>query len=230
MSVAEAAARLGEAWTNGEALAPFPEGLAPADRAGGEAVAAALVEALGLPVCGVRLVARPGRPSLSAPMLEPRLLRAGTPVSLAAMRHPVLSAGVLGVLAEPLGDEAPVFASLHPLLDFADSRFDAVPKEDGAMVADLAGLGVMLLGKRALGALPERVEARVGPGGARPRPIQEALGTLMAEAASEARRWGGLPAGAALAVVGLGGRIVPEAGQRYAAAVAGIGRINVLVE
>ena len=43
----------------------------------------------------------------------------------------------------------------------------------------------------------------------------------------EARRWGGLPAGAVLLVAGLGGTVPAVAGQRYAAAVAGVGRINV---
>ena len=230
MSAEDAAGWLAEAWETGHPMAPFPPGLAPADRTAGEAVAAALVARLGIAVCGVRLAPGPGGVLISAPLLEPRMRRAGAAVTLAALRHATLSAGVLGVLAEPLGDGPPVFASLHPAIDVAAWRFAQVPDEVGAMVADLGGLGQVLVGKRAAGPLPAQAEARIGLGGTRPRPIQERLGALMDEAAAEARRWGGLPAGAALLVAGLGGTVPAVAGQRYAAAVAGVGRINVTLE
>jgi len=229
MSAEEAAGWLAEAWETGHPLAPFPTGLAPEDRDAGEAVAAALVARLGIAVCGVRLAPGPGGGMISAPLLEPRMRRAGMPVTLEGLRHATISAGVLGVLAEPLGAGEPVFASLHPAIDIATWRFAAVPSEVGPAVADLGGLGHVLVGKRAVGPLPAQAEARIGLGGARPRPIQEQLGALMAEAAAEARRWGGLPAGAALLVAGLGGAVPVLAGQRYAAAVAGVGRINVTI-
>jgi hypothetical protein len=243
MSAGQAAGWLAEAWETGSPLAPLPAELAPADRAAGEAVAAALVAALGIPVCGVRLIPGPlvdgRRPMISAPLLEPRMLRAGTPVALAALRHATLSAGVLGVLAEELGDGPPVFASLHPVLDIAAWRFGAVPGDVGAAVADLGGLGYVLVGKRSQLPLPGQAEVRLGQTGSRPRAIQENLGALMEEAAAEARRWGGLPAGAALVVAGLGGMMPVQAapasdqpaqdGRKYSAAVAGIGRISALL-
>jgi hypothetical protein len=108
LSAEQAAGWLVEAWETGGPLAPLPPELAPPDRAAGEAVAAALVAALGIPVCGVRMLPGPlvggRRAMISAPLLEPRMLRAGTPVALATLRHATLSAGVLGVLARRLGD------------------------------------------------------------------------------------------------------------------------------
>ncbi|HZH45281.1 MAG TPA: hypothetical protein VEY31_01480, partial [Roseococcus sp.] len=251
LSAEQAAGWLAEAWESGSPLAPLPPELAPTDREAGEAMAAALVAALGIPVCGVRMLPGPlvggRRAMISAPLLEPRMLRAGTPVALATLRHATLSAGVLGVLAEALGAEEkqpPVFASLHPVLDISAWRFRDVPGDAGAAVADLAGLGYVLVGKRSLMPLPGQAEVRLGQTGSRPRAIQENLGALMDEAASEARRWGGLPAGAALVVAGLGGMMPVQAGpvqagpmqgegeqpaRKYSAAVAGVGRISAIL-
>jgi hypothetical protein len=72
--MSEAAAWLAEAWETGNPLAPFPTELAPADRAAGEEVAAALVETLGLAVSGVRLVPAPGG-GCCAPARRSRLPR-----------------------------------------------------------------------------------------------------------------------------------------------------------
>jgi len=172
------------------------------------------------------------------------LSRRTTLMALATLRHATLSAGVLGVLAEALGDGPPVFASLHPVLDISAWRFRDVPGDAGAAVADLAGLGYVLVGKRSLMPLPGQAEVRLGQTGSRPRAIQENLGALMDEAAGEARRWGGLPAGAALVVAGLGGMMPVQAGpvqagpmqgegeqpaRKYSAAVAGVGRISAIL-
>ncbi|MCW8087907.1 hypothetical protein [Sabulicella glaciei] len=220
---------LAEAWETGNPLAPLPPEVAPKDLAEGEAQAAALVEALGLPVCGLRLTRGPGGDWLSAPLLEGRMLRAGTPVALAALRRPRLSAGVLGVLAAPLeegGDGEAEFGALHPALDVAATRFSEGPADAAQLVADLGGLGQVLVGKRSLAPLPTSAEARLGRRGARPRPIHESLGALMARAAAEARRWGGLPAGAVLLVAGLGGEAEPQPGEKWSAAIHGVGRIG----
>lgn len=222
--MSEAAGWLAEAWMTGAPLAPLP------DLADPEAVAAALVEALGVPVAGIRLARGPGGTMLAGPLLAPRLLRAGTPVALATLRHARISAGVLGILAAPLDEGPPEFASLHPVLDLADSRFTTVPTDPAQITADMAGLGLVVLGKRSVAPLPAQAEVRLGLTGERPRPIQEQLGALMAEVAAAARRWGGLPAGAALMVSGLGGEARPETGQRWAAAIAGIGRINLSLD
>jgi hypothetical protein len=155
------------------------------------------------------------------------MLRAGTPVALAALRHARVSAGVLGVLAEPLDEAPPVFAAFHLVLDVAAERSRDPATEAGLFVADLAGLGQLVVGKRTPGPLPAEAPARVGPTGTRPRAVEAPLAALMAEAAAEARRWGGLPAGAVLAVVGLGGGGVPKPGEKWSAAVGGVGRITV---
>jgi hypothetical protein len=226
VSAAAAADWLAEAWETGNPLAPFPPDLAPAGVAAGEAIAAELVERLGLPVCGVRLAPAPGGGWLSAPLLEPRMLRAGTPVALATMRHPRVSAGVLGVLGEPLEDEAPVFSALHPVLDIAAGRYRDVAADAAHLVADLAGLGLVLVGKRFTGPLPAEAAARVGRTGTRPAALAAPLGALMAQAAAEARRWGGLPAGAVLVVAGLGGVAQPAVPGKWSAAVPPVGRIT----
>lgn len=225
---AQAAHFLAEAWTSGDPLAPFPAGLAPADVAAGEAIAAGLVEALGLPVCGLRLAPGPdGLTLLSAPMLEPRMLRAGTPVAMASLRHARISAGILGVLAEPLEDGLPVFSALHPVIDIAASRYATPPTDPALQVADLGGLGFVMVGKRWIGALPEESEARIGLTGERPRPLRAPLAALMRQAGAAASRWGGLPAGAVLVVAGLATGSPPIAGTKWAAAIPPVGRISI---
>lgn len=230
MSTAEAARFLAEAWETGHSLAPLPEDLAPADVPAGEAIAADLVEALGLPVCGLRLAPGPdGLTLLSAPLIEPRMLRAGTPVALSALRNPRISAGFLGVLAEPLERDLPVFSAFHPVLDIASTRYTAGSPDAAHQVADLGGLGFVLVGKRWIGELPEESEARLGLTGARPRPLRAPLAALMRQAGAEAIRWGGLPAGAVLVVSGLATGSPPVAGQKWAAAIPPVGRISALL-
>ncbi|MCX8133393.1 MAG: hypothetical protein N3D18_05425 [Roseococcus sp.] len=222
------AAALAEAWEQGEALAPLPAGMAPLDVPAGEEVAAALVERLGQPVIGIRLVSGPGGAWIAGPLLGPRLLRAGTPVALPALRHPRVSAAVIGVLAAPLAEAPPSFSALHPAVDVAADRYRDGPADAAQAVADLASLGLLVAGKRAPGALPERAAARIGPTGTRHRPVEAALAPLMEQAAAAARRWGGLPAGALLVVAGLGGLRAAAPG-KWSAAIAGVGRVNVLL-
>lgn len=230
MSTAEAARFLAEAWETGHSLAPLPEDIAPADVPAGEAIAADLLEALGLPVCGLRLAPGPdGLTLLSAPLIEPRMLRAGTPVALSALRNPRISAGFLGVLAEPLERDLPVFSAFHPVLDIASTRYTAGAPDAAHQVADLGGLGFVLVGKRWIGELPEESEARLGLTGARPRPLRAPLAALMRQAGAEAIRWGGLPAGAVLVVSGLATGSPPVAGQKWAAAIPPVGRISALL-
>lgn len=220
---------LTEAWESGEVLSPLPPGMAPVDIAAGEEAAAALVEALGHPVCGVRLAPAPGGGWVSAPLPAPRMVRAGTPVTLAALHRPRVSAALVGVLAEPLTEAPPSFTSLHPGVDIACDRYRDGPADAAQAVADLGSVGLLLVGKRFLGPLPEQAEARIGPTGTRPRPVQERLAALMADCAEAARRWGGLPVGAVLVVAGLGGtRSLASAG-KWSAAIGAIGRVNALV-
>ena len=230
MSASEAAKFLAEAWETGHSLAPFPDDLSPADNAAGEAMAAELVEALNLPVCGVRLAPGPdGLTLLSAPLLEARMLRVGTPIALAALRHARISAGILGVLAEPLERDLPVFSAFHPVLDIAASRYTSASMDAPHQIADLGSLGFVLVGKRWIGELPEESEARLGLTGGRPRPLRAPLAALMRQAGAEAIRWGGLPAGAVLVVAGLATGSPPVAGQKWAAAIPPVGRISALL-
>ncbi|MDB5413783.1 MAG: hypothetical protein JWR10_2118 [Rubritepida sp.] len=223
----QAAKWLAEAWTSGNALPPLPAEIAPTDIAAGEAIAAALVEALALPVCGIRLAPGPdGLTLLSAPLLEPRMLRVGAPIAMASLRHARISAGMLGVLAEPLENGMPVFSALHPVIDIAASRYGTPPADASHQVADLGGLGFVLMGKRWIGALPEESEARIGLTGTRPYPIRAPLAALMRQAAAAASRWGGLPAGSVLVVAGLSTGSPPVAGQKWSAAIPPVGRIS----
>lgn len=202
----EAAARwLAEAFETGNPLAPLPEGLAPRDRDEAEAIAAATLEALQVVPCGLRLLRRAGAGPVGGPMIEGRLLPTGAAIAPGAARHAEVTAAVIGELAAPLDPaEAapPVLGRLFPALDVAASRFTAGPADDCARIADLAGLGFVVAGRgRALP--PGTVEAALVPKGRRRRGVAVDLAAAFAEAAAEARRWGGLPAGALLVVAGL---------------------------
>lgn len=202
----EAAARwLAEAFESGNPLAPLPEGLAPRDRDEAEAVAAATLDALAIAPCGLRLLRRAGAAALGGPMIEGRLLPTGAVIAPGAARHAEVTAAAIGELAAPLDPaEAapPALGRLFPALDVAASRFTAGPADECARIADLAGLGFVVAGRgRALP--PGMVEAVLAPKGARRRGVAVDLAAAFAEAAAEARRWGGLPAGALLVVAGL---------------------------
>jgi hypothetical protein len=200
-----AAAWFAEAFETGNSLAPLPEGLAPRDRDTAEAIAAATLDALGIVPCGLRLLRRPGAAPLAGPMVEARLLAGGATVSLAAARHAAATAAVIGELAAPLdpaATTAPRLARLFPAVDVAASRFTAAPADELACIADLAGLGYVVAG-RGMAMKPGPLDVALAPKGARRRGAPVDLRAAFAEAAAEARRWGGLPKGALLVVAGL---------------------------
>ena len=200
-SAARAAHWLAEAFESGDPLAPLPEGIAPRDKAEAEEVSAAVLDALAITPCGLRV----WRPGVAGPMVEARLLRNGATVSLAGLRYPVVTAAVIGVLAEPLDpdeDSPPVFARLHPALDVSATRFTAAPGDDLTLTADLARLGLVIAGKgKPAPDAPVRVS--LAPKGTRARGAEVDVLAALNDAAREARRWGGLPAGALLVVAGL---------------------------
>lgn len=202
---ARAAQWLADAVETGDPLAPLPIDIAPRDVTEGEHVAAAVLEALGLVPCGLRLLRRGADPALAGPMLEARLLKSGSAVALAALRHPVVTAAAVGVLAEDLveAEEGPPrLAALHPALDIATTRFTNPPEDPALLTADLAQLGLLVTGRRkAMEAAT--VKVALGQKGARQRGAEVDLAAAFAEAASAARRLGGLPAGALLVVAGL---------------------------
>jgi hypothetical protein len=191
---------LTEAFETGNALADLPPDIAPASVGDGEDIAFATLEALGIAPCGLRLL-----DGLVGPMVEGKLLPSHLPVALGALRHPRVTAAVIGVLAEPLEEGAvspPVLAGLHPAIDVADSRFTHRPTAAPLMAADLALLGHVVAGRRrAVPLAPIRV--LLGPPGSRRTAHAANLPARFAEAAAAARRLGGLPAGALLVVAGL---------------------------
>jgi hypothetical protein len=208
----QAARWLAEAVETGHPLAPLPPEIAPRDLAEAEATAAAVLEALEIVPCGLRLLRRPEAGALAGPMVEGRLLPSGAAVSPGTLRHPFVTAAAIGVLAEPLEEDAatpPVFARLHPALDIAATRFTTPPDEDAALAADLARLGLVVAGK-GKAPLQGAVKVALGAKGSRPRGVACDLAAAFAEAAAAARRWGGLPAGALLVVAGLSPPVAAE--------------------
>jgi hypothetical protein len=202
---------IAEAVETGNPLASLPAELAPADMAEAEETAAAVLEALGIAPCGLRLLRRPGDAPLAGPMIEGRLLPSGAQVAGSMLRHPQVTAAAIGVLAEALEEGAatpPVFARLHPALDIAASRFTALPQDPLLLTADLARLGLVAAG-RAKALEPGLLRVALAPKGSRARGAETDLAAAFAEAAAAARRMGGLPAGALLVVAGLTPPIEP---------------------
>jgi hypothetical protein len=224
MDRAQDAARwLAEAWETGNPLAPLPPEIAPRDLAEGEDAAFALLEALGLEPCGVRVAPGPGGAALAAPMLDTRLLKSPATIALPALRHASASAALVAVLAEPLTDAPPRFSALHPALDIAASRFTAGPADAAAALADCGGLGFVVAGRAGpAGARPERAALGAPTDRARGAPFD--VEAALAPAIAAARRFGGLPAGALLVVAGLSPGIIPRAGQTLAVRFGRFGR------
>ncbi len=194
-----------EATETGNPLGALPPELTPPSLDEAQAVAAAVLEELSLVACGVRLLLRDDAPPLLGPMVEGRLLPQGTKVALASLRHPVVTAAVIGVLSEALepGETtAPRFSALHPAIDVSATRFGEPPAEDLPLVADLARLGLVVAG-RAKRLEAGTVPVRLALPGSRGRGAARDLAAAFANAAEAARGLGGLPAGALLVVAGL---------------------------
>ena len=224
-----AVGNLAEAFETGNPLAPLPAEMAPADREIAEELAGLVLERLGFAPCGVRLAPAADGSVIAGPMLEARFLDDGARLSLEIMRHGRASAALLGVLGaalEPEAITAPEIAAIHPALDVSASRYTQGPADRFAEIADLAGLGLLVLGKRRpVPATPSRV-ALFEAEGSRPGTSFD-LQAAFAMAAAEARRLGGLPAGAVLVVAGLGGPVMGlKAGARLTARFTGIGKVS----
>ncbi len=199
----EPAARwLAEAAESGNPLAPLPPEMAPRTAEEGEDIAFATLETLDLVPCGVRVLRHEGA-VLVGPMLEARLLGSGA--AAGGLRHPMVTAAAVGLLAAPLAPEArtaPRFTRIHPALDIAATRFSAVPAAVPDRIADLALLGLVVAGA-GVAAKPGTVAIAFGAKGGRPKPVLVDLAAAFAEAAATARRLGGLPKGALLVAAGL---------------------------
>lgn len=231
MKADDAARWLAEAWETGHPLAALPDDIAPHDKAEAEDIAAALVEALGHAVCGLRLAPGPQDAMLAGVVFQGRLVQDGTVLPAGLLRHARIGSAVIGVLAEPLdeaGTTPPVFAALHPALDISGSRFTVAPDSAAVVAADLAGLGHVVVGPRA--AVPDGpVEVALAEGRKRPRGAAVDVLAALGAVAKEARRLGGLPAGAVLVAAGLTPPIEPVAGTDYVARLGTLGRARISI-
>lgn len=217
-AVQGAARCLAEAITSGDTLAPFPEEFAPTTPAQARRVAVALRGELGLPTVGLRLVRLPegiAGPKVAGPILAARLLHG--PIVPPPLHRPVGTAALVAQLARPLPARARAWtarevasrlASLHAAIDISASRYTAGPPDLPCFMADLAGLGVVVLGPPARAgwqdaiATPRAATVEAGEGTAAWRgPID--VGAALVEAAEAARMVGDLPAGAVLVAASL---------------------------
>ena len=220
---------LADAVENGGPIDPVASRITPANQDDAEELAGAVLARLGFAPCGVRLVPAADGSLIAGPMLEARFLDDGAGISLEIMRHGRASAALLGVLGAALEPEAttpPEITAIHPALDVTASRFTNGPADRFAEIADLAGLGLLVLGKRR--PVPEalsRVALIEGEGSPKGRPFD--VHAAFAAAAAEARRLGGLPAGAVLVVAGLGAPVLGlKSGARLTARFTGIGKVS----
>jgi 2-keto-4-pentenoate hydratase len=203
--------------------------MAPADRDTADELAGQVLEWLGFAPCGVRLAPAADGSMIAGPMLEARFLDDGARIATEIMRHGRASAALLGVLAAALDPDVtspPEIVALHPALDVSASRFTQGPADHLAEIADLAGLGLLVLGKRRpMPEAPSRVSLVEGEATPRGKPFD--LHAAFAAAAAEARRLGGLPAGAVLVVAGLGAPVLGlKAGAHVTARFTGIGKVS----
>jgi 2-keto-4-pentenoate hydratase len=203
--------------------------MAPADRDTADELAGQVLEWLGFAPCGVRLAPAADGSMIAGPMLEARFLDDGARLASEIMRHGRASAALLGVLGAALDPDVnspPEIVALHPALDVSASRFTQGPADHLAEIADLAGLGLLVLGKRRpMPEAPSRVSLVEGEATPRGKPFD--LHAAFTAAAAEARRLGGLPAGAVLVVAGLGAPVLTlKAGARLTARFTGIGKVS----
>jgi hypothetical protein len=202
-----AALALLEAFRDGEPISALPEGRAPRTAAQGARIAAAVIEGLGLPVVGFRALAD----GTTGPLLEPRIVRSGTAVPLSALPGIEPTAACVFPLVRALPPSAKpysrrrVISALGPpraAIDLAAWRTKQRPRRLAEALADLAGLGMVVVADPPRGGAPADPGAlRLIVDGAAPS-VVDALPQLLV-LAEAARKLGGLPVGAALVAAGL---------------------------
>jgi hypothetical protein len=200
---------LADAFVHGEPVA-LPAGPAPIElAAAGDLQAAVLAQAAAAPD-GVRMAPGPDGRHHAGPLLPGRRHPIGTTLACAMFHRPAATAGVAIALAQDTpadADPRRLRGTLHAVLDISDSRL-AHPPDTALFVADLAGLGAVVLGP------PRRLS-----GAALARAAGQDCGGLI-RAALDA--FGDLPAGAVIVLAGLSPPRVPEAGDRLHATLAGL--------
>lgn len=224
-----AVGNIGGALQTGDLLAPLPPELMPPDQDTAEELAMQVLEWLGFAPCGVRLAPAADGSMIAGPVLETRFLDDAARLPVEILGHGRASAALLAVLGaalEPDETTPPEIVALHPALDVSASRFIQGPADRLVELADLAGLGMLVLGKRH--AFPEApIRVALAEGEARPRGTPCDLHAAFAAVAAEARRLGGLPAGAVLVVAGLGAPVLGlKPGARLTARFTGIGKVS----
>ena len=216
-----------EAFETGNPIVPLPPELVPADAAAGEAVAEAVLDGLALAPCGLRCVLQPDGSMRFGPLLEPRLMRDGAALPLAALRHARVSAAVarragrgarprrlrcrpcLRPFTRPSTSPPPASATAPPA---------RAPRRRTSAVSAMSLSGAGPPRPPA----PSRCPASADP--KRPRGASMDLDSAFAAAAAAARRLGGLPAGALLVVAGLTPPAEPAPGDGWTARLSGLGR------
>lgn len=200
-----AALALADAWREGTPIGPLPAGHAPRTAAQAWRVVGAMLRELDQPAVGFRAL-----PDGSVgPLLATRLVASGITLPSAALPGLLASAAAFFPLARALPPSASpytlrrVLAALGPgraAVDLSAWRTLPPPESLPARIADLGGLGMVVLGQGARGR-PDpavlRLSWRDGP------PATRDIRPLLLAAAEAARHAGGLPAGAALVAAGL---------------------------
>ncbi|MDB5384197.1 MAG: hypothetical protein JWO26_3829, partial [Rhodospirillales bacterium] len=143
--VDEIARWIAEAIETGNPLAPLPPEIGPRDLDEGEDAVGALLALMALTPVGLRI----GPTGVAGPLLAPRLLADGAALALSALPHASASRAIVGVLAADLDETGePEWAGMHAAIDVAASRFRDGPPDAACCAADLAGLGLIVLGRR----------------------------------------------------------------------------------
>lgn len=239
-AVRTAAGYLAEAVTSGNTLAPFPPELAPTSEAQARRIAAALRDELGLANVGLRLVSPPdgiAGPKVAGPVFATRLLHA--PMAVPPLHRPVATAALVAQLGRALPARARAWsarevasriASLHVAVDIGASRYTQGPADLPSFMADLAGLGAIILGRpartgwQAAIAAPRAAKAEGEEGTVAWRGEIDAAAALV-EAAEAARAVGDLPEGAVLVIASLS---PPLPAGALTLSVTGLGKVAVL--
>jgi 2-keto-4-pentenoate hydratase len=243
-AVTTAAGYLADAVTSGNTLAPFPAELAPGTEAQARRLAAALREQLGLANVGLRLVAPPegiAGPKVAGPIFATRILHA--PVAPPPLQRPVATAALVAQLAKPLPARARAWtareiiarlASVHVAIDVAASRYTEGPPDLPCFMADLAGLGAIILGRPARAgwqkaiASPRTAKADGGDGAVVWRGTIDVAAALV-EVAEAARTVGDLPAGAVLVAASLSPPLAPTLpGSALTLGITSLGKVSLL--
>lgn len=213
------AERLADAFAQGEELSVLDRRDRPVDIAAAFATQQEVLESLDFAACGIRLTRAVDGGWISGPLLEGRIVSDRGTLPLSLFRAPSASAGMLLRLGRDVADAADLpgaFTTVQPVLDVADSRYAGGPADALWQVADLAGLGILAVGR------PRRATGAALRAAAFGHDITALLRQALADA-------GFLPAGALVAITTLSDPFVPEAREVLTADISGVGEAVVTI-